>query len=173
MKHAMRFLILPAAALLIVGCSSAHKTPVAVTPSTTIAPVTTTTVATTTTTLAPATTSTSVSTTSSTDDNGSGKQGADDQAQAASDFAAAKEQWQEGATVDAADQGLNWSRAATDLTNAVAASATGTVGYATAAAELKQLASLPDAMQTPAQMAESISDVAALNTFFGTPGLYS
>jgi hypothetical protein len=41
---------------------------------------------------------------------------------------------------------------------------------ATQIAELNQLASLPPTGDTPAQTAEAQADVAALDTFFNTPG---
>ena len=42
-----------------------------------------------------------------------------------------------------------------------------------AIAHLKELVTLPDAQQTPAQNAAYHADINALNTFFNTPGLYS
>jgi hypothetical protein len=89
------------------------------------------------------------------------------------DFADAKVQWENGATVDSAHQGIYWTNAATDLTRAAGAGAPNASAYATADQELRQLVSLPDAMQTPVQNAEFRREVAALNTFFGTPGLYT
>ena len=71
-----------------------------------------------------------------------------------------------------ADQGTYLTQAATDLNGAISSGATNTSGYATAVAELQQLASLPDADQTAAQSSEFQSDTTALNTFFGTSGLY-
>jgi hypothetical protein len=84
-----------------------------------------------------------------------------------SSFALARRQWILGGYAGAAIEGLNWSRAAKDLT------AGPPVGSAArrAAALLEQLASLPDAQQTPAQQRESIADFEALNAFFSTNGL--
>ncbi len=87
-------------------------------------------------------------------------------------YDAALAQWKAGATTDSADQGSNWAKAVTDLTNGESTD-TNTTGYAAAITQLKQLISLPDAQQTAAQNAEYHADINALNTFFGTPGLYS
>jgi hypothetical protein len=78
----------------------------------------------------------------------------------------AKGYWQEGATVPMSQEGLDWQHAANELNTQGAT-------YATQVNQLKQLISLPDANQTPAQNAEWHSDVNALNSFFGTPNLYS
>jgi hypothetical protein len=83
-----------------------------------------------------------------------------------SEFPAAKTSWEQGSKADAADQGQYWQAAEKDLI------ASDNASYASAIADLKQLVALPDAMETPAQQAESHSDVAALDEFFGTPGLY-
>jgi hypothetical protein len=91
---------------------------------------------------------------------------------APSEYALAKHQWELGAAASAAAEGGNWVAAATDLKKAVAAKAPDASGYAQAATELVQLAKLPDAMQTPEQQKEAFADVEALNTFFGTNGLY-
>lgn len=88
-------------------------------------------------------------------------------------FAEAKGLWQAGAPAISANQGAYWSEAGNVLDNAVSSGASGTSGYSTAGQELAQLASLPDAMQTSAQNAEYHSDITALNSFFGTPGLYN
>jgi hypothetical protein len=89
-----------------------------------------------------------------------------------SDFALAKAEWVQGARAISAAQGGYWVAAAKDLMKAVAAKLPGTSGYTKAAKELVQLAGLPDAMQSPAQQKESFADVAALDAFFGTKGLY-
>jgi hypothetical protein len=87
-------------------------------------------------------------------------------------FVAAKHEWQQGAAAISADQGTYLNQAATDLSNAIVAGEGNTSGYSSAVQELQQLASLPDADQTPAQNSEFQSDTMALNTFFGTSGLY-
>ena len=92
---------------------------------------------------------------------------------AAASFAEAKGLWQAAAAVDSADQGSYWSEGSNVLDSTVSAGASGTSGFSTAASELARLAALPDAMQTAAQNAEYHADIAALNTFFGTPGLYN
>jgi hypothetical protein len=81
-------------------------------------------------------------------------------------FAAASADWQYGATVSSADQGSYW----TSAEQALAADGS---EYAAEVAELQNLISLPDANQTPAQNAAYHHDIAALDTFFATPGLYS
>jgi hypothetical protein len=83
----------------------------------------------------------------------------------ASEVAAAKAQWKAGAKAISADQGLYWIKAATDLAGA------GTT-YIKQVGELTELATLPDAQQTSAENAEYHKDIDALNSFFGTPGLY-
>jgi hypothetical protein len=80
------------------------------------------------------------------------------------DFALAQEQWLLGADVASFRQGVYWARAKQDL----AASHS----YPEAVAQLAQLISLPDANQTPQQNTEYRHDVGALDSLFGTPGLY-
>ena len=92
---------------------------------------------------------------------------------AAAAFAEAKGLWEAGAPAISANQGSYWSEGGNVLDSAVSEGASGTSGFSTAGQELAQLASLPDAMQTSAQNAEYHSDITALNTFFGTPGLYN
>lgn len=94
-------------------------------------------------------------------------------AQAAGQFAAARQQWISGAIAISAQQGAYWAQAASLLTSAVNAGEPGTAGFAQAAQELTQLGALPDAGLTSAQRTQEINLVAALNTFFNTPGLYS
>jgi hypothetical protein len=96
-----------------------------------------------------------------------------DTTQAQTQFSEAQQLWKTGATATSVDQGSYWQQAASLLTNAVQSGAPGTAGFTEAAQELTQLVSLPDAMQSAAQQAESIHDVTQLNIFFGTPGLYS
>ncbi|HMK98099.1 MAG TPA: hypothetical protein VK425_11175 [Acidimicrobiales bacterium] len=87
-------------------------------------------------------------------------------------LAEARQEWWAGAGSISAGQAGYWLRSAQDLEAAVAAKAPGTSGYSNAANELVQLSRLPDAMQTSAQQKESSALTAALNTFFGTNGLY-
>ena len=77
-----------------------------------------------------------------------------------------------GCLYAAANQGTAWQQAASDLVSGETTDGGDTSGYAAAAAELNDLASLPDTSETPAQMAQFQSDVQALDTFFATPGLY-
>jgi hypothetical protein len=81
-------------------------------------------------------------------------------------------EWQGGASAISADQGSYLTQAATDLSNAIAAGEANTSGYSSAVQELQQLASLPETSDTPTQISEAQSDTTALNTFFGTSGLY-
>jgi hypothetical protein len=83
-------------------------------------------------------------------------------------FSDALAQWQEGASASSADQGQYLHQAATDLTLGDGDNPS----YTTAANELLQLAALPETGDTPAQMTEAQNDLAALNMFFGTSGLY-
>ncbi len=87
-------------------------------------------------------------------------------------FAKARQQWFAGAASISAKQGYYWSTAAKDLETAVTARASGTGGYSNAANKLVRLSKLPDAMQTPAQSKEAAALTTALNSFFGTNGLY-
>jgi hypothetical protein len=87
------------------------------------------------------------------------------------DFSAAKSQWVQGSTASSAQEGEFWLHAASDLDTAVSVGAPSS--YSHAAGQLRQLASLPDAMLTPTQQTEFHNDVTALNSFFGTSGLYS
>jgi hypothetical protein len=89
-------------------------------------------------------------------------------------FAEAKKEWELGSQSDAADEGLCWIKASSDLYSVGAAeSGSGPPpGYYTAAQELVQLASFPDTGDTPAQLAQFQSLVLRLNAFFGTEGRY-
>lgn len=80
-------------------------------------------------------------------------------------FAHAQAAWIAGAKASSAQQGGYWTTAENYLKLAGGA-------YTTEVAVLKQLISLPDANQTPAQSAEWHHDVSTLNGFFGTPGRY-
>lgn len=80
-------------------------------------------------------------------------------------FANAQVQWIAGSKAPDYLMGAYWTKAENDLKSAGGA-------FATQVAQLKQLISLPDAMRTSAQNATWIHDVSALQTFFGTPGLY-
>jgi hypothetical protein len=89
-------------------------------------------------------------------------------------FAEAKGEWELGSHSDAAEEGLCWIKASSDLYSVGAAeSGSGPPpGYYTAAQELYQLASLPDTGDTPAQSMQFESLVLRLNAFFGTVGRY-
>ena len=80
-------------------------------------------------------------------------------------FAAALAIWKQTPLVAAVSAGGYLLRAAADRRAADAA------GYAAAIRELTDLASIPETGDTAAQMAQAQADVAALDRFFGTPGL--
>jgi hypothetical protein len=82
-------------------------------------------------------------------------------------YAGARSQWQQAEQQPTATQNQYFLTAANDL-NAQASSP----GFSDAVAELKNLASIPETNVTSAQMAQAQSDVAALDQFFNTPGLY-
>ena len=81
------------------------------------------------------------------------------------DFAAAQLAWIHGASAISAEQGRFWLRAARDLARAG-------YGYRQQCVELRRLAALPDADQTPAQHRTWLHDIRALNNFFNTGELY-
>ena len=85
----------------------------------------------------------------------------------------AQAQWKQGAGAVSAQQGAYWLKAASDLQAGEDTDDRDTSGYPQAINELTDLASLPDAQQTPAQNAQYHKDIDDLNAFFGTPGLYS
>lgn len=82
-------------------------------------------------------------------------------------FASALAAWKNAAAAPAATMNEYLQRAADDLR------AAGSSGYGTAIAELTYLAHLPATNDTATQRANAQSDVRALDTFFGTPGLLS
>ena len=80
------------------------------------------------------------------------------------DFGPAQQNWIAGSKVISANANLYLSRAEHWLRVARA--------YPTQVAQLAQLIALPITGLTPAQIATARRDTRALNTFFGTPGLY-
>ena len=88
-------------------------------------------------------------------------------------YGTALAQWKIGATAISAQQGVYWLAAAGLLEATESTDGGNTSGCQVAASELRDLATLPDAQQTPAQNAEYHHDIDALNSFFNTPGLYS
>ena len=76
-------------------------------------------------------------------------------------------------TAISAQQGSYWGKAANDLHAGQSTDTGDTSRYPGAITRLKDLISLPDAQQTPAQNAAYHADITALNAFFNTPGLYS
>jgi hypothetical protein len=63
---------------------------------------------------------------------------------------------------------MYWAQAASDLGSV----SPGNGADKEAIAELQQLETIPETSDTPAQITEAENDTTALNTFFGTPGLY-
>ena len=82
-------------------------------------------------------------------------------------FARALAAWKKAAAAPAATMNQYLQQAADDLR------AADNPGYGTAIAELTYLAHLPATNDTATQRATAQSDVRALDTFFGTPGLLS
>jgi len=80
-------------------------------------------------------------------------------------FASALAAWKGAASAPAATRNAYLQQAAGDL------QASGNSGYATAINELTYLAGLPATNDTSEQQATAQSDVQALDSFFGTPGL--
>jgi hypothetical protein len=79
-------------------------------------------------------------------------------------FAKAKAAWKQSAAVSAANASRYLLAAADDL------EAAGPSGSA-AVRQLRDLASIPETSTTAEQRARAMADVAALDRFFGTPGL--
>jgi hypothetical protein len=142
----------------LAGCGSKAKQ--AATSTTTIFVTTSTATAPTTTTIAaPTTVATTAPTTTVTVASRAG-------------FTAAKAAWKKGAQDIAAGQGGDWLRAATDLQSGLVHDTGNTSAYAGAIADLKYIASVPETDVPASEAAQEGADVAALNTFFDTPGLY-
>jgi Protein of unknown function (DUF4232) len=92
---------------------------------------------------------------------------------AAAEYYEALQLWKTGATAISAAQGSYEIQANNMLVNALGAGVAGTGGFLKASQELTQLSALPDAMMNSTQEAEFNTDATALNTFFGTSGLYN
>ena len=89
----------------------------------------------------------------------------------------ARTEWVEGAKAADAEHAAYFARAAADLQvglsgDQMATSVSGRSAYVDAIRQLIDLASLPDADETPVQQEESRSDTVAIDSFFHTPGLY-
>jgi Protein of unknown function (DUF4232) len=92
---------------------------------------------------------------------------------ASAEYYEALQLWKTGATAMSAAQGSYEIQANNMLVNALGAGVAGTGGFLKASQELTQLSALPDAMMSSTQEAEFNADATALNTFFGTSGLYN
>ena len=86
-------------------------------------------------------------------------------ATSSSGYAKARAAWKQSATAAAADVDRYLVMAARDL------QAAGGSGSAAAVRALKALAAIPETGTTHAQQAEARADVAALDSYFRTPGL--
>jgi hypothetical protein len=80
--------------------------------------------------------------------------------------------WTVGAAAPSYQQSMFWRRAARSLSVASTKDSAQRKVDQNAAAELRQLASLPETSDTPSQRSTSQRDVAELNAFFGTKNLY-
>jgi hypothetical protein len=87
-------------------------------------------------------------------------------------FNDAKREWIAGARVASVVQSSYLRRAAADLTRAIDDGLSDAGADRRAVSQLRQLASLPETSDTPAQIAEAKVDLAALNRFFATKNLY-
>ena len=92
---------------------------------------------------------------------------------AAAEYYEALQLWKKGAAAISAAQGSYEIQANNMLVNALGAGVAGTSGFLKASQELTQLSALPDAMMNSTQETEFNTDATALNTFFGTSGLYN
>jgi hypothetical protein len=104
--------------------------------------------------------------------NGSKVGASESAAAAASDFASAKRDWQQGAMTVSARQGQYWREAAVALRRAGEGQPTRASEYHAATAALDNLAPLPDADDSAQQRAEATLDIALLDRVFSTPDLY-
>jgi hypothetical protein len=84
----------------------------------------------------------------------------------------AKREWIAGARVASVVQSTYLRRSAADLTRAIDDGLSDAGADRRAVSHLRQLASLPETSDTPAQIAEAKVDLAALNRFFATKNLY-
>ena len=87
-------------------------------------------------------------------------------------YRAARRQWVAGALAASVEQATYFRRAAADLTRAVVDGASPAGAYRSAAAQLRQLAALPETSDTTTQIAQAKHDLRALNRFFDTANLY-
>jgi hypothetical protein len=87
-------------------------------------------------------------------------------------YANAKQQWVKGASAPSYEQITFFRQAASDLTGVLSAGGGDPTTYPQAIDDLYTLSTLPETDATPQQQQEAKTDIAALNTFFGTTGLY-
>jgi hypothetical protein len=87
-------------------------------------------------------------------------------------FVDAKRAWVAGSYASSFEQSTYLRRAANWLAHGVVPGAAGDARYTVSIRQLRQLASLPETSDTPAQIAEAKHDLGALNVFFDTTGLY-
>ncbi len=87
-------------------------------------------------------------------------------------YANAKQQWVKGASEPSYEQITYLRQAASDLTGVLSAGGGDPTTYPEAIDDLYTLSTLPETDATPQQQQMAKTDIAALNTFFGTTGLY-
>jgi hypothetical protein len=87
-------------------------------------------------------------------------------------FVDARRAWVAGSYASSVEQSKYLRRAANWLVHGVVPGAAGDAQYRVSIRQLRQLASLPETSDTPAQIAEAKHDLRALNVFFDTKGLY-
>jgi hypothetical protein len=87
-------------------------------------------------------------------------------------FVDAKRAWIAGSYASSFEQARYLRRAANWLVHGVVPAAPGDGQYKVSIHQLRQLASLPETSDTPTQINEAKHDLAALNAFFSTKGLY-
>jgi len=88
-------------------------------------------------------------------------------------FTAALAEWKKGAGASSAEQGAFWTRAAADLESGQKTDKGRTDEYGFAVAALKTLVKLPSGQQSTGQNMQFHIAVGSLDSFFGTPGLYT
>ena len=87
-------------------------------------------------------------------------------------YEAARQSWLKAPSVDgSADQNIPLDHTITDLTSRLRTDES-TSGYRAAIATLRKFAEIPDAMVTPAERGRANIEVSALDSFFGTPGIW-
>ncbi len=87
-------------------------------------------------------------------------------------YAAAKQKWEQAATELAYEMSGTWEQAGQDLESAKTSPTVNAARYTTAIEELKSQALMPDTTVSTADIVRAQANIVALDTFFGTAGLY-